>query len=547
MTENVVLETGLEFDVGQLDDLWEMESKTRKYIVKRYNYFSGNHTTITTRDEKFSDGTKKSNVVTNWIEEIIETFVGSFSESQITKADEVPSSVKELGLDEIQTIERDRDNNLGVESYREVAKYQHLNTLDTELRRDALLYGYAVELHSYNAEEKKINAVRYEPDEWVFVKDTENKVLIAMRRVVLEKGTIFQNEMLEDETEIMTVYTSNMIYTYYRKVDNRNATEIQEKKNEEDYHWKDLDNPQEHYYGQIPVIQWQVKPGFTSIISDALMSQNDEYNEVDSANGDSVKRDVDSLLKIIGFDAEDVKSHEDTIRQKRILALPEDANAEYLTRTFDTEWINARLERTRNHIHSMARIPDVQKIIGVTGSASGIALKLMYTPMENAASEYIKWIKHGIEKRVELLNAMWSKFGGTTLEDYTITIQFLMPVNKIEEWQSIGSLVGEVSHLTRLELLSDISDPTKEMDAVIKERDEMGLRAGMEEPATEEGIQQRSDAEFVLAAKEGSNLEPQIGELIQTLSDAVTDYIMQSGAIDRILKTRKKETEKGTK
>jgi hypothetical protein len=145
-------------------------------------------------------------------------------------------------------------------------------------------------------------------------------------------------------------------------------------------------------------------------------------------------------------------------------ATKDEMDAEFLQRTLDIEPHTRHIALVRDMIHGMGNIPDVQKIIGATGAASGIAIKLMFTPQQQAFDTYSPFLEENIISRIELLNVRNKILNKPAIEDYSVTLQFKMPSNRIEEWQNIKMLDGVVSKQTQLKLLSDIEDPAAELE-----------------------------------------------------------------------------------
>jgi len=156
--------------------------------------------------------------------------------------------------------------------------------------------------------------------------------------------------------------------------------------------------------------------------------------------------------------------------------------------------------------------------------------------MQRNSESVISFLKQSVADRVSLINAMWAKLNKPILEDYTITIQFVMPVNRIEEWQNIGALNGIVSKKTMLELLTDITDPEVEF---AKLEDQL---ANMPEEESPETQAMQGEQEQIAIESKAVNFEEVIGEMMENLSTAVVDFMISSGAVDRIIKEKTSAT-----
>lgn len=480
-------------------ELWSAGETERADMEKRERYYNGDHA-ILGATECYGDGVEKSQQVTNWMAYIVNRYRGSISSYQIT-------------LDAGNDKEAKDTQGAVLDEFALLAKNMNLDAVDDENLRNALTQGFGVEVHGFDSASESIIIDYYPPREWVFPSDTSGNVIAAIRKVVLEKGAIHEGEFLEKPLDVIAVYDDTSITTYTKKKD-------PEKKDPDGW---DEGTATPHHYGQIPVIQWWCGG---SVLSDAIMVQNDKYNTIDSQAADAVAREIDSLLVVAGLDPNWVKDHMTEIKELRSLPLDDKGSASILARKMDIDRFESSLARVRSQIHIMGEVPDVDGIVGASGATSGIALKLMFTPMKERVESMLPHIKQGIRQRIDLINARFRKLGKPELTGYQLNIAFLMPVNRIEEWQNIGQLAGIVSHRTQLAMLTDIEYPEAELELLQQES------PGRAEPA--EGdivatIEQRTADRDVGAVA----LEDKVGEMIDTISDAVTSRVLTSGVIPK--------------
>ena len=327
----------------------------------------------------------------------------------------------------------------------------------------------------------------------------------AIHRSDLEKGSFFGSEMLENTLNVMIVYTDNSITTYHR-----------EQKKDGSGQWVEQDTVT-HGYREVPVVVFVLNEAGTSIITEDLIGQQDEYNDIDSSSGDDMRGDVDSMLWIKGHSKENIADNAEIIRQSKILPLPETGGAGYLQRNTDFQRIESRIKRTRQHIFMMMSVPDIEEIAGATGTTSGIALRLKFKPMSDNAKYMIGNIRSGVRDRIRLINSM---HGATTdnevIEDVQINIDFSLPSNRVEEWQNIGAVTGIVSSTKQLEMLSDVDDPDQELKRLAVDAE--GAQFTALADGDSDAIQARNDANITQLSVE---LQPQIATVIDALSDAV--------------------------
>jgi len=495
----------MELSITQALDLWDRQVMVRSEMAKCQGYYSGKHT-IVGKNERYADGSKKSENVTNWPRYGVNRYVGAMTRK--------PYKVTARNAE-------DELAKLGIEVYADIARRVMIDAIDVDILRDVLINGRGIELHYFDPDAGGIQIANYDPLEWAVVYDSNEDVVAAIRRVTIPAGTIHQGAALADSLDIVTVYTDAIIAEYSSSGKSPN-------------NWTLTKDPVEHFYGRVPVVEWCVNELRESLISAAVRSQTDEWNSIDSASGDDIRQIVDAMLVIKGYDADWVKQHESVINKSRMLPLSGagDADAFYLTRQTDVARITERLKRTREAIHLMMEVPDVANIAGATGATSGIALKLMFTPMNETANAMIQYLKRCMKCRVDLINAMQEKQGLPQIVDYDMNIGFSIPVNELEEWQSIGALQDIVSHGTRLRLLHSIEDPAAELEAFNTEHEQRQLNA-IKTP-TQQAVEQQ--AMMDMAAK---NMGPVMEKAIMTLGQAAIGTLTKDSTMQRIVERQR--------
>lgn len=493
----------LEISSGDLEKIWVDQEPWREDMTKRQDYYDGKHA-ILGRNETYVDGSPKSELVANWIEYIVDLYVGLMTATpyQITAKDE-------------------EANPEGIQSYTEVSEANALPAQDVENLRTALIQGHSIELHEFD---KDIIISQHDPRNWALIYDEKGNLSGAILRVKLAAGTSRDGVLLANDTELMVFYDDTNITTFERVGDTSGWTQIGE--------------PVAHEFGQVPVVVWAVNKKMKTVISNALIGQQDDYNDIHSAASDDIRRAVDSLLKLSGFgaDAKELAAALVIMRDEKVIPLPENGEADYITQTQDVDPSEAHLTRTREVIHVMGPVPDFQQIAGATGITTGIALRLKFLPMLQQAASMRNYIEAGMRQRIDLINTRLGPQENPVIEDYRVVIQFALPANRVEEWKSIGALDGIVSHLTQLELLSDIDNPEEELARI----EEEGV--GVSEDLTPEQVREQQDAEVARVAME---VGPQVQVIMEALSATVLDTITRSGVLDRTAARAQREGENG--
>lgn len=490
----------MDLTIEQLDNIWQQGSTSRTKMSESTLYYNGDHD-INRREEAdktYADGNTKSNIVTNWIAYGIDMYVGALTSMpyQIVPND-------------------DGDPGQAFSDYSEILDKNQVESVDVENLRNALINGYGVEL--IETEEGEIFISDQNPDEWHFVYDIAGDMKLAMRRATIPAYTWYTNRRgeeryLEKDLHIQTVYDSKEIVDY--ESETGTMAEVYR-----------MDNP----FGMIPVVRWTVNKDAAPFMGTDLKTQIDEYNDIDSTAGDDIRNHSNAKLVTKGFGASWIMDNKQLLDEYNILPLQDkDDDAYYVTRESGHERVHQRLQRTREHIHSMMRTPDIATIVGVTGGTSGIALRLKFQPMMQRAASMITFLKRGIRDRIEIINSIRGQLKIEVIERYNAVIEFTLPTNRYEEWQAIGSLKGIVSHRSMLSFLSDVDDPIEELKRIANEGGPNGTN-GLDE-TDPEGVVNSVDQQTEKTAQE---LDIYIEAVIKGLADSVMDEVRRRNIIEK--------------
>jgi hypothetical protein len=136
--------------------------------------------------------------------------------------------------------------------------------------------------------------------------------------------------------------------------------------------------------------------------------------------------------------------------------------------------------------------------------------------MQDNAKSMIAYLRAGVRKRIDLINTVKRATGGA-IEDVQVNITFDLPVNRVEQWQNIGSVTGVVSHTKQLEMLDDVHDPDQELKRLDAERENTGFidRNNL----SPEALTVQNDREI---EQQSLELAPKIDAAIQAIADAAT-------------------------
>lgn len=224
-----------------------------------------------------------------------------------------------------------------------------------------------------------------------------------------------------------------------------------------------------HYFSQCPA-NILVLPDEKNIF-DCIITLQDAANELLSAEIDDYSAFCDAYLTLIGCDLEDddVK----TMKENRVLVLPEGANASWLTKSANDTQIENILKRVHDSIYRIAQCPDFSSETFVGGVSSGIAIRYRLTGMETRAGIIEGLMKKALQRRVEIITGIASlKLGEEVFRDIEIEFKRNIPTDEASIINMINSLKGIVSDSTLLGQIPFVSDVNAEIDALKKQKEE---------------------------------------------------------------------------
>jgi SPP1 family phage portal protein len=472
--------------------IWDDGAPERAAMQRLRNYYDGVHD-IVGSDQVYSDSSAKSEVVSNFIRFAIDLYVGAMSDSYNITALELATPE---GEDDVV--------NEGPELYRVIGVTNDFDTVDVSVRRDAYIYGWGIETHEFI--DNQIIITPRDPLMWRRVYNADGVLIGLVNMSSIPKGGFSGDEMMPHDLHIMVVYTDKQFKTYHKTKDTNGGA----------WYTPDGFPDTAHNYGAVPATIYRVNESMSTHIREDIIGLQNEYNEIDSASGDNVKSDTDGLLALKGFSMADIQENAEAIKSWRLLPLPMDGSADYISKPTDTERVVSRLDRVRKNLFMGLGVPDMDEIVGSTGSTSGIALQLKFKPMTDNSKSMIAHLRAGVRDRINLINAVTSKSTGQAISDVQINISFSLPRNTVEEWQNIGNVSGIVSHRKQLEMLTDVHDPDQE-ERRLKSEGEV-IRFDESQTGTDDEIAEKREVAVTAGAEQ---IQPQIATMIDSIADAV--------------------------
>lgn len=222
-----------------------------------------------------------------------------------------------------------------------------------------------------------------------------------------------------------------------------------------------------HYFSQCPANIFYL-PDEKSIF-DCIMGLQDAANELLSAEIDDFSAFCDAYLALVGVDAdaEDIA----TMKQNRVLVLPEGADARWITKSATDTQIENILKRIHDSIYRIAACPDFSAESFVAGVSSGIAIRYRLTGMETRAAKIAAEMKKALQRRIEIICGIASlKLGEEVYRDIEIDFKRNIPEDITSTINMINSLKGTVSDATLLGQLPFIDDVNGELEALQEQK-----------------------------------------------------------------------------
>ena len=393
--------------------------------LKKYkNYYDGKQAIL---NKSYNDESKPcSKVVTNYCQDIADAYCGYLAS---------PGYISYKSENDITAI-------------MDVLRYNDYQTEDSEFLLDALKYGIAYELmYIDEAAQVRFRLINPTSAFAIFDDSLTGDLLYFVR---MYKA----NDWDESDLYKVDVYSDISIKHYTMAGANGSLNFVDEVP---------------HYFSQCPANVLALpdeKPVF-----ECILSLQDAANEILSDEIDDYSAFCDAYLSLIGadIDAEDVAS----MKENRVLVLPEGAAANWLTKNSSDAQVENILKRIHNNIYRIAKCPDFSSETFVGGVSSGIAIRYRLTGMETRAAAICAKMKKALQRRIEIITGIASlKLGEEVFRDIEINFKRNIPEDNTSIVNLVNALKGTVSDATLLSQIPFVADVQKELDAIKKQKQE---------------------------------------------------------------------------
>lgn len=423
----------------------KFELNDKPQLEKYHDYYLGKQNIIY---KIVNDNSKPNNkIVTNYCYNITQNYLGYLTGIGITYQ-------SDKNMKETQRI----------------LHYNDVKTTDSELLRNALIYGVAYEI-AYLDE------------------DLEQRFKVLDSRECIP---IYDNTINQDLLYVIRYYlVDNLDFTKGYYVEIYSEDKIQYFRSNEMYSSLAFVKEVPHYFGQVPITVFSLNTEKDSIFKN-IMTLQDAYNTLLSSEVDDFEAFCNAYLVLTGVDVE--KDDVAAMKENRTIVLPPDgATAQFLVKNISDTQIENMLKNINDTIHKIANSPDFsQESFGVS---SGIALRFRLLGFENTASAIESNMKKALLKRLELITSVLQLKGFSDYwEDMDIIFTRNIPQNTSELVNMVTQLQGVVSNETLLSLLPFVSDVNKEIKKVEKQKEQNRELYGFTAP-TEDSEDKEEDKE----------------------------------------------------
>lgn len=404
-------------------------------LTKNKKYYDGHHEIENRKREKEAPNNK---VTCNHAKDIADTATGYFMGNAITYSNTGDQDIDPLlvAFDEANVDDVDADN-----------------ALDISIFGLAYEYVYAKEGEAIPTS-KNISPL----STFIIVDDSieENELC----------GVYYykrQNSVDNSYTYVATVSTAN--YTYVLNIEDSGADITQTV----------TETPVAHFFGEPQIIEYLNNKEAIGDYEQQI-PLIDAYNVLMSDRINDKEQFIDAVLvlygAIMGDDEEEVSDAQKKLRENKLLELPEDAKAEYLSRQMDENGAEVLRKAIKEDIYNFSHVPNFMDE-NFAGNVSGVAMEYKLLGLEMITKVKERQYKKGLRKRIRLY-CNFLNMKAIQLEVGSIVASFsrALPKNLQELAQIVANLSGNVSARTLLKLLPFVEDPDYEIEEVEKQKAE---------------------------------------------------------------------------
>lgn len=245
----------------------------------------------------------------------------------------------------------------------------------------------------------------------------------------------------------------------------------------------------QHPFGYPPLVEYdnnEEQQGDYEQVIDLI----DVYNILQSDRVNDKEQFVDAILVLInsrlGDDASETREALQRLRMDKLLELPDDAKAEWLTRQLSEADVELLRKSLEEDIHKYAMVPCVSDE-SFAGNASGVAMRYKLLGFEQLAKIKERYFKEGLRQRLRLMANMLAAQGAPAMDIQAVRIAMnrSLPINELEIAQIVQMLQGAAPQrqlLALLPFIDNVDDALAELEQekaanIERQRQTFGLDA----------------------------------------------------------------------
>lgn len=406
--------------------LFESEKVCSKY-QKNEDYYYNKHSIL---NRTFDDPTKINNkLVVGFPKYLCEVRNGYFSSSPLSMDCEDKKYLEDV---------------MGVLNENDFAN------IFSELDNISSIYGNSF-LVMYLDEDGEIRMTAQSPKDWIMVHDN----------TLLEKPKF-----------------AIRYYAYWDTIENVQKYDIELWTDEEiinyegsPYDLKEIDR-RPHYFSQLPVIEFSENSSRTGAF-EPVIGLIDAYENIlsDSVNMINYFSDCYLVLTNVEADKDDILS----MRENRVIVLPENANAQFLMKNLNETFNKNTLSDIREAIFVVACTPLLSDS-SFSSNSSGVSISYKLFSLEKSIQVKQNIFEKGFHIMFKLIRNMLNLKNATNYDDkckIVLTFNRSQPVKDLSSISdSVSKLRGTVSNETLLAQLDFVESIPLELEKIKREREE---------------------------------------------------------------------------
>lgn len=356
-------------------------------------------------------------------------------------------------------------------------KYQNTARTDTDIENLLLAFDNAEvdEVDHDNALDMSVYGVAYE---YIYAK--ENETILQIKNLEPENTFIVYDDSIEQK-ELFAVY-------YYERTDDTNQQKIKRivvftntyvytAELNSNGIVQNVSKPQAHNMSELPIIMYQNNKNNIGDFEQQI-PLIDAYNTLMASRVNDKEQFIDSILLIYNAnlssgDPEQVKEAAEALKKYKLLELPGNSKAEYLTKTLDESGTEILRKAIKEDIYTFSHVPNLSDE-NFAGNSSGVAMEFKLLGLEMITKIKERYYKKGLRKRIRIF-CRYLGLKSIELDANSIVPAFSrgLPKNLLELSQIISNLSDKVTARTLISLLPFVEDPDAELEQLSEQKSEM--------------------------------------------------------------------------